>query len=72
MSSEAKTLALSTTCLEYCLKSSVRASLKATALPAIKFSCGHHCTHGNTALASCFANFSFAIIIPPLGHLSVL
>jgi hypothetical protein len=54
------------------LNSGFNASLNATAFAAIKFSCGHHCTHGKTALAKSFAYFSLDIIIAPLGHLRVL
>src|ERR1035437_3765960 len=38
----------------------------------MRFSCGPHCTHGNTALAIFGQNCSFDMIIAHLGHLSVL
>ena len=63
---------MSITCLEYFLKLSSRASLKATAFAAIRFSCGHPWTQGKTALAILGQNSSFDIIIAPLGHLNVL
>jgi len=46
--------------------------LKATAFAAIRFSCGHHCTQGNTALAIAGQNCSLLIIIAHLGQRSVL
>jgi hypothetical protein len=56
----------------YVEKSGESASQKAIALAKIVCSCGHHCIPGKTDLARSAAYFSFAIIIAPRGHLSVL
>lgn len=73
-------------CSPYCLNSGVDASCKATAIPAIVFMCGHHCTPGKTALSirvgifsivgsgflSGLDTFPLDKINDPLGHLNDL
>jgi hypothetical protein len=58
INSSAIILAFFNACVAYSLNSGVCTSHKATAIAAMVFICGHHCTHGNTALSILVGIFS--------------
>ena len=71
-SSEASFCAFFTTCSWYFLNSGFKASPNATAFPAIRFSCGHPWSQGNTIRSIAFACSDLQRIIPHRGPRSVL
>ena len=87
VNSSAIILAFLSTWVPYSLKSAVCASLRATAIAAMTFICGHHCVPGKTALSIIVGKFSITNhsgflngldtfpllrINAPLGHLNDL
>ncbi len=68
----ASALALATIWWAYARKSSVAASFRATAIPAVVWSCGPPCNPGNTARSSALACSSVDISMAPRGPRRVL